>query len=110
MPQGRPVAGATVLPYFVFDRPVPGLLSATTDAEGRFKLDNLGVYKWPDGKAVTTSFTVQHPDYPETARRGECAAGGCRRHAAGRLCGDGNRDGQRHRTTRRGSRDHGPAG
>ena len=34
------------------DRPIPGLLSATTDAEGRFKLDDVGVYKWPDGKAV----------------------------------------------------------
>ena len=66
---GRPVAGATVLPYFVFDRPAPSLLAAKTDAEGRFKLDNLGVYKWPDGGAVTTSFQVQHPDYPET--RGE---------------------------------------
>ena len=66
---GRPVAGATVLPYFVWDRPAPSLLSAKTDADGRFKLDKLGVYKWPDGKAVTTSFQVQHPDYPET--RGE---------------------------------------
>lgn len=66
---GKPVAGATVLPYFVFDRPAPSLLAAKTDAEGRFKLDNLGAYKWPDGKAVTTSFDVRHPDYPET--RGE---------------------------------------
>src|SRR4029077_10612246 len=39
--EGRPVVGATVLPYFVYDRPIPALLSATTDAEGRFKLDNL---------------------------------------------------------------------
>jgi beta-lactamase regulating signal transducer with metallopeptidase domain/5-hydroxyisourate hydrolase-like protein (transthyretin family) len=69
---GRPVAGATVLPYFVYDRPAPGLLSATTDAEGRFKLDNVGVYKWPDGKAVSTSFTVLHPDHPET--RGQANA------------------------------------
>jgi beta-lactamase regulating signal transducer with metallopeptidase domain/5-hydroxyisourate hydrolase-like protein (transthyretin family) len=67
--EGRPIAGATVLPYFVVDRPIPALLSATTDAEGRFKLDNLGVNKWPDGKPVTTSFNVQHPDYIET--RGE---------------------------------------
>jgi beta-lactamase regulating signal transducer with metallopeptidase domain/5-hydroxyisourate hydrolase-like protein (transthyretin family) len=66
---GKPVAGATVLPYFVFDRPAPSLLAATTDAEGRFKLDNLGVYKWPDGTPVVTSVAVQHPDYPET--RGE---------------------------------------
>lgn len=69
---GRPVAGATVLPYFVVDRPAPALLSATTDAEGRFKLDNIGVNKWPGGEAVTTSFTVQHPDHIET--RGEASA------------------------------------
>jgi beta-lactamase regulating signal transducer with metallopeptidase domain/5-hydroxyisourate hydrolase-like protein (transthyretin family) len=70
--EGRPVAGATVLPYFVYDRPAPSLLSATTDAEGRFKIDNIGVYKWPDGKPVSTSFTVLHPDHPET--RGEANA------------------------------------
>ncbi len=64
--EGRPVVGATVLPYFVFDRPVPGLLSATTDASGVFKLDNLGVYTWPGGKSVPTSFAVRHPDHPET--------------------------------------------
>ena len=69
---GRPVVGATVLPYFVHDRPVPSLLSATTDANGRFKLDNVGVNKWPGGKPVTTSFDVRHPDYPAT--RGEAAA------------------------------------
>jgi beta-lactamase regulating signal transducer with metallopeptidase domain len=63
---GRPVAEATVLPYFAFDRPIPGLLQATTDAEGRFKLDNVGAFKWPDGKPVATSFAVLHPDYPET--------------------------------------------
>ena len=66
---GRPVVGASVLPYFVFDRPVPSLLSAKTDAEGRFQLKNMGIYKWPDGTAVTTSFDVRHPDHPVT--RGE---------------------------------------
>ena len=81
---GRPVAGATVLPYFVYDRPVPGLLSATTDAEGRFKLDNVGVYKWPDGKAVATSFTVLPPGPPrdDAARRVRCrrmSSSRCRR-------------------------------
>lgn len=62
----RPVAGALVLPYFVRDRPAPGLLSATTDAEGRFQLEGIGAYKWPGGKPVATSFTVIHPDFPET--------------------------------------------
>ena len=66
---GRPVAGATVLPYFAYDRPIPGLLPATTDAEGRFKLDNVGALKWPDGKPVATSFAVLHPDYPETTAK-----------------------------------------
>ena len=66
---GRPVAGATVAPYFVHDRPIPGLLAATTDAEGRFRLDNLGVFKWPDGKAVLTSFVVLHPDHPDTTAK-----------------------------------------
>jgi hypothetical protein len=63
---GQPVAGATVSPYFVYDRPVPGLFAATTDGEGRFKIDNLGVFRWPGGKDVPTSFNVLHPDYPET--------------------------------------------
>ncbi len=63
---GRPVAGATVVPYFVFDRPIPDLLSVTTDAEGRFELDGLGVYTWPSGEAVPTSFEVLHPDQPAT--------------------------------------------
>ncbi|HEV3002952.1 MAG TPA: M56 family metallopeptidase, partial [Pirellulales bacterium] len=64
--EGRPVAGATVQPYFIHDRPVPSLLSATTDAEGRFKLDGVGVNKWPDGSAVATSLIVLHPDHPAT--------------------------------------------
>lgn len=62
---GQPVAGATILPYYLYDRPVPSLLATTTDANGRFKLEGLGVYKWPDGKPVTTSFAVLHPDHPE---------------------------------------------
>ena len=67
---GRPVRGATVGRYVADDgRPVPGLPSATTDAEGRFKLDGLAVYRTPDGSAWNTTFTVLHPDYPET--RGE---------------------------------------
>jgi beta-lactamase regulating signal transducer with metallopeptidase domain len=64
--EGRPVAGASVLPYIALDRPIPGLLDARTDAEGRFKIDRLGVIKWPDGRAVATSFEVLHPDHPAT--------------------------------------------
>jgi len=69
--EGQPVAGATVLPYYVSDRPIPSLLSTTTDAEGRFELDNLGVNKWPDGSAVSTNFTVLHPDHPETSGKAD---------------------------------------
>ena len=108
--EGRPVVGATVLPYFAFDRPVPGLPSATTDAEGRFEVDNLGVYKWPSGEAVPTSFEVLHPDLSRDPGQGELTAGGGRRHAARRLCSDGDRDRRDHGSTRRGSRHHGPAG
>jgi beta-lactamase regulating signal transducer with metallopeptidase domain len=68
-PDGQPVAGATVLRNFVYDRPVAELGSATTDAEGRFELDDVPVYKLPDGKFWNTSFVVLHPDFPET--RGE---------------------------------------
>jgi hypothetical protein len=64
---GRPVAGATVMRYWIDGRPIPGLLSATTDAEGRFRFDNVGVYKWRDGTPVPTSFSVLHPDHPETS-------------------------------------------
>ena len=65
--EGRPVAGATVVPHFVYDRPVPSLGSAKTGADGRFKLDNVGVYKRPNGKVVPTNYVVRHPDYPETS-------------------------------------------
>jgi beta-lactamase regulating signal transducer with metallopeptidase domain/5-hydroxyisourate hydrolase-like protein (transthyretin family) len=63
---GRPVPGATVSLYWIDQRPIPGLLSATTDAEGRFKIDNVAVYKSHVGTALATNFTVRHPDYPET--------------------------------------------
>jgi 5-hydroxyisourate hydrolase-like protein (transthyretin family) len=62
---GRPVAGATVTPYFVFDRAVPELLAATTDDEGRFQLENVGAFKWQGGEAVATGFGIQHPDFVE---------------------------------------------
>jgi len=70
--EGRPIAGAVVLPHLLAFGPVPDFLSATTDTAGRFKFNNLGAYKWPGGKSVPTSFTVQHPDYPVTT--GEASA------------------------------------
>ena len=96
---GRPVAGATVLPYFAFDRPIPGLLPATTDAEGRFKIDNVGAFKWPDGKPVATSFAVLHPDYPETTARASALPADVVVTLPAALHRDGDRDGRRHRAS-----------
>ncbi len=62
---GRPVAGATVMRYWIDGRPIPGLLSTTTDALGQFKFDRVPVYKTPDGRSWDTVFAVRHPDYPE---------------------------------------------
>jgi beta-lactamase regulating signal transducer with metallopeptidase domain len=64
--EGQPVAGAAVAQLILDGRPVFGLPSATTDAQGRFKLDNVPVYKAPDGTIWAASFTVLHPDYPRT--------------------------------------------
>ena len=64
---GRPVAGATVMRYWIHDRPIPGLLSTTTDALGQFKFDRVPVYKTPDGRSWDTVFAVRHPDYPEAS-------------------------------------------
>ncbi len=63
----RPVAGATVMRYWIHDRPIPGLLSTTTDVEGRFKFDRVPVYKTPDGRSWDTVFAVLHPDHPEAS-------------------------------------------
>jgi beta-lactamase regulating signal transducer with metallopeptidase domain len=63
----RPVAGATVMRYWIADRPIPGLLSTTTDVEGQFKFDRVPVYKTPDGRSWDTVFAVRHPDHPEAS-------------------------------------------
>jgi 5-hydroxyisourate hydrolase-like protein (transthyretin family) len=62
---GRPVAGATVMRYWIDNQPIPGLFSATTDGDGRFKIDDVPVYKSPDGAPWVTSFAVRHPNHPE---------------------------------------------
>ena len=63
---GRPVAQATVTRYWIGGRPIAGLLATTTDVAGRFHFDDMPVYKTPDGRPWGTSFTVRHPDHPET--------------------------------------------
>jgi hypothetical protein len=63
----RPVAGATVMRYWIDGRPIPGLLTTTTDFEGHFKFDRVPVYKTPDGRSWDTTVTVRHPDHPEAS-------------------------------------------
>ena len=55
---GQSVAGATVMTWSYEGRPIPGMFSATTGADGRFAIDKL-----MDGDV---SFDVVHPDYPAT--------------------------------------------
>jgi beta-lactamase regulating signal transducer with metallopeptidase domain len=62
---GRPVEGATVLPYIIMDQPVESLHSTKTDANGEFELEELGIVKWPSGEQVKVHFKVRHPDFPE---------------------------------------------
>lgn len=64
---GQPVAGATVMQYWIDERPIPGVLSATTDADGRFEIENVAIYKLRDGKTRDIRFAVLHPDHPQTS-------------------------------------------
>ena len=66
---GRPVLGATVMQYGIDGRPIPGLLSTMTDADGRFTIDRVSVYRSPDGTAMVATVTVLHPDYPESSAK-----------------------------------------
>lgn len=62
--KGRPVAGASVMQDLINGWPVPGILSAKTDDEGRFEIEKIGVHKLRDGTSLPTHFSVLHPDYP----------------------------------------------
>jgi beta-lactamase regulating signal transducer with metallopeptidase domain len=65
--QGQPVAGATVMQKFFEDAgAIPGILSATTDADGRFVIDDLPVWKSSNGETFGVYLTTVHPDFPET--------------------------------------------
>lgn len=64
---GRPVPGATVTQHAINERPIPGFPSAITDADGRFELDRLPVYKLPDGTVRETRFSVVHENHPVTS-------------------------------------------
>ena len=101
---GRPVAGATVMRYWIDGRPIPGLLTTTTDALGQFKFDRVPVYKTRDGRAWGTSYSVRHPDYPEAGGTAKALPADVVVTLPARLYCDGSRDRRRHRTAGRGSR------
>lgn len=61
---GKAVAGAAVTHFWLEGRPIPGLLSTTTGADGRFTIDRLDNLKSPNGAAPSMGFSVVHPDYP----------------------------------------------
>jgi Carboxypeptidase regulatory-like domain len=67
--RGRPVAGAAVAQWALDGRPVPGILSATTGADGRFLINRIPYYEWMRAGSTDRpglTFTVSHPAYPQT--------------------------------------------
>ena len=64
--QGRPVAGATVMQNSFLDhRAIPGVASATTDAEGRFTIERVPIWKKAAGGVHAIVVRVVHPDYAD---------------------------------------------
>ena len=63
----RPVAGATVIRYWVHDRPIPGLVRRRRTPMAGSNSTECRVYKTPDGRSWDTVFAVRHPDYPDTS-------------------------------------------
>jgi beta-lactamase regulating signal transducer with metallopeptidase domain len=69
-PRGQPVAGATVGQWLMDGRPVPGILSATTGADGRFLITRIPASnRLRSGRAEGRgeTFEVAHPRYPGTS-------------------------------------------
>lgn len=64
--RGQPVAGATVKHYFIDGRPLPGILSAITETDGRFEIAKLTVFRDNKGTPREVGFSISHPDYPST--------------------------------------------
>jgi hypothetical protein len=60
---GRPVAGAVVAREVFDGRAIPGLLSATTDADGRFAIDGVALENRAARRYVF-QVVVSHPDFP----------------------------------------------
>jgi len=67
--RGEAVEGATVMQYWDFHyQPFRGILSTTTDAEGRFTIDRVVAIS-AGAAAQKISFRVIHPDYPEVTQQ-----------------------------------------
>ncbi len=63
--KGQPVAQATVFQKYFQQGAIPGVLSAQTDADGWFEIDDLPVWRFENGDHAY--LTIVHPDYPETS-------------------------------------------
>lgn len=59
-PEGRPL-GDAVLSFVTVSAPVPGILSATTDANGKFLIRDLS--SWDGGRNRQRFLQIHHPDH-----------------------------------------------
>ena len=60
--KGQPVAGATVSPFMINGRPIPGILTDVTGDDGRFTINGIALFA---NALFIRSFDVVHPDYPK---------------------------------------------
>ena len=60
----RPVAGAIVARMWIDGRPIPGLGSATTGADGRFVLTDAPIYRTDKGEPWPMTLMAIHGDHP----------------------------------------------
>lgn len=72
---GKPIADAEVAANPGFWRSIPGILSAKTEANGRFAIFGLDNIESPDGKLQKTRLIARHPDHAQgTAEVGRLPA------------------------------------
>lgn len=62
----EPIAGAKISQWDIDGRATPGMLSATSDASGRFEIKRIPDFQRIFRSPHVASFTVSHPDYPVT--------------------------------------------
>jgi beta-lactamase regulating signal transducer with metallopeptidase domain/5-hydroxyisourate hydrolase-like protein (transthyretin family) len=63
---GLPVKGAKVSQWAIDGRLVPGILSATTDVDGRFQINRIPDFQKVFVRPNGAMFTISHPDFPQT--------------------------------------------